>query len=443
MVRLETLQTGLRAPIVSSEQWDVFRAVPLGADVVWLPWRSEVHQVYEGPGHRTPVDRLLRLDRLEPNPADFDARRAAAHASPSIMVAETGAGLRYLRREDAAGDAAGPRRAVADGGSRLRTVAAGVLVDPGISRPLPFAGLGYLDLDFLGTGAQVNGFFGGAFAQFAWTVPSLSGSRWQAQGSGFTVLASYNDRAFIGGVERYEENLRQRPARMTAGLARPLGRARLRVDYELDYTRLARAETTAVEFVVPPSPVVHGVRVAIEAQRGPWSLAAWWNGARRQRWDAWGLPGSSPTDAGFQRFGASAGRGFVTSSRTAARVDAAWMGGRGLDRFSRYAFDGFQNRLRGYPGAAIRYDRGAVAHGVFMWNAGRGLRLDAFLDAARVRDPGLGPRSRTYVGLGAALEAPLPSQALAAVEWGYGLQARGPAGETGAHVLRLTVYKLF
>ena len=77
------------------------------------------------------------------------------------------------------------------------------------------------------------------------------------------------------------------------------------------------------------------------------------------------------------------------------------------------------------------------------WNVGRRLRLDGFLDAARVRDPGRGPRSRTYVGLGAALEAPLPAQAMAAVEWGYGFQARGRAGETGTHVVRVTAYKVF
>jgi hypothetical protein len=444
LVRLETAQAGLRAPIVSSEQRDAFKAVALGADdVVWLPWRSEVHQVYEGPGHTTPIDRILQLERLEPNPADFDARRAAAHASSSVMVADTGSDLRYLRHGDGADGAAAPRRAAPGGHSRLRTVAAGVLVDPHISRPLPFAGLGYLDFDFLGTGAQVNGYFGGLFAQFAWTIPAVSGTRWQAQGSGFAALASYNDRAFMGGVERHEENLRQRPARVTAGVARPLGRARLRVDYELDYTRLARTDTTAPEFVVPPSPVVHGLRVAFEARRGPWSAAAWWNGARRQRWAEWGLPGAETTPAGFQRFGASAGRGFVMSPRSAARVDVAWMGGRGLDRFSRYAFDGFLNRLRGYPAAAVRYDRGGVAHGVFTWDAGRGVRLDAFLDAARVRDPGRGPRSRTYVGVGAAVEAPLPAQALAAVEWGYGLQAPAQAGGAGTHVLRVTAYKMF
>jgi hypothetical protein len=444
MVRAEAVQTGLRGPIVSSQQRDVFTAVPVGETVAWLLSRSEVHQVYEGPGHRTPIDRVLALTRLEANPADFAARRAAAHASESVLVADTAEGLRYLRRAPAAPVAVPPPRQSAGTGSQVRTVALGVLVDPNISRPLPFAGLSYLDLDFLGTGAQVNAFFGGAFAQLAWTAPSLLGSRWQAHGSGFAVLASYNDRAFSGGLEHYEENLRQRPARLALGVARPLGDAtRLRVDYELDYARLGRADTTAAEFVVPVNPVVHGIRVALEAQRGPWSASAWWNGARRQRWAPWGFSAAEPGAAGFQRFGASAARSFVLSAGAVARLDAAWMGGRGLDRFSRYAFDGFENRLRGYPSATIRYDRGGVAHGALTWNAGKRVRLDGFLDAARVRDPGSGPRPRTYVGVGAGFEAPLPLQSLASVEWGYGVQARGQDGGTGTHVVRVTAYKVF
>jgi hypothetical protein len=447
MVRMEAVQTGLRGPIVSSRQRDEFKAVRVGDGVAWLPARSEVHQVYEGPGHRTPIDRVLTLARVEANPHDFAARRAAAHASTAVIVADTPAGLRYLRRAPTAGAAsaaADPPRETAGTASSVRTMALGVLVDPNIGRPLPFAGVSYVDFDFLGTGAQVNGFFGGVFAQLAWTLPSLGGSRWQAHGSAFAVLASYNDRAFSGGVERYEENLRQRPARLTVDVARPLwGQTRLRLGYELDYTRLDRADTTAAEFVVPVSPVVHGIRVGLEAHRGPWSTDAWWNGAVRQRWSAWGFPSSDPSGAAFQRFGASAARSFVLSPRAVARIDAAWMGGRGLDRFSRYGFDGFRNTLRGYPTATVRYDRGAVGRGAVTWNAGRKVRLDGFLDGARVRDPGMGPGARTYVGLGAGLEAPLPLRALASVEWGYGFQARGRSGQTGTHVVRVTAYKVF
>lgn len=444
LVRAEAAQTGLRGPIVQSEQRDEYAAVRVGEAEAWLPRRSEVRQVYEGAAHRTPIDRVLTLARHEPNPADFAARRAAAHASPAVMLSDTAEGYRYLRRARAASGDGETTRAPAGKASRVRAMAAGVLVDPGISRPLPFAGLSYVDLDFLGTGAQVDGFFGGLFGRVAWGVPSLAGSRWRAEGSAFAVLASYNDRVFAGGVERYEQDLRQRPARASIGAARPLGaQTRVRVSYELDYTRLSAADTTSAEFVVPVSPVVHGVRLGLETRRGGWTVEAWGSAARRQRWRGWGLAGSEPGGAGFQRCGASAARSFVLSPRSVARLDAAWMGGRGLDRFSRYGFDGFQNTLRGYPTATVRYDRGAVAHGVVTWNAARGLRLDGFLDAARVRDAGFGPRSRSYFGAGAAVEVPLPFGAFASVDWGYGFQARRTGGGLGAQVVKVTAYRVF
>jgi hypothetical protein len=361
-----------------------------------------------------------------------------------VILSDTPQGFRYLRRVSSAAGGAEARRETTGKASRVRALAVGVLVDPNISRPLPFAGLSYVDFDFLGTGSQLNGLFGGVFAQLAWAHPSLGGSRWQLHGSGLAIFASYNDRAFTGGTERYEENLRQRPARLSIGAARPLSeRSRVRLSYELAYTRLGRADTTAAEFVVPVSPVVHGLRVAVETQRGPWTAGAWWNPARRQTWRPWGVLGSERGVSGFQRFGLSAARSFVLSPRSVARLEALWMAGRGLDRFSRYAFDGFENRLRGYPSAAVRYDRGTVAHGVVTCNAARHLRLDGFLDAARVRDPAFGPGSRTYVGAGAAPEAPLPLGALASVEWGYGFQARGRAGDVGTHVVRVTGYKVF
>jgi hypothetical protein len=385
----------------------------------------------------------LTLARQEPNPPDFATRLSAARASPSVMLSDTASGFQYLRRTRPTGGGE-PTRETAGRATRVRAVAAGLLVDPGISRPLPFAGLSYADLDFLGKGAQVDGFFGGLFGRIAWAVPSVAGSRWRAEGSAFAVLAAYNDRAFRAGVEHYDENLRQRPARLSIGVARPVaGAVRLRAGYELDYTRLAASHTTAPEFVVPVSPVVHALRLGLETRQNGWTLGAWWSAARRQQWRAWGLGGSETGSPSFQRFGASAARSFVLSPRAVARLDAAWMGGRGLDRFSRYAFDGFENTLRGYPTATVRYDRGAVSHGVLSWDAARGVRIDAFLDGARVRDPGVGPRSRNYLGAGAALEVPLPEGILAAVEWGYGFQARRTSGETGAHVVKVTAYKIF
>jgi hypothetical protein len=214
----------------------------------------------------------------------------------------------------------------------------------------------------------------------------------------------------------------------------------------LDYVALERAPTTAESFAVPADQVVHAMRLAVETQRGGWRIEAWWNPARRVGWRDWGRVGADdyePRHADFQRVGLNAYRPWVLTPRLLARVEAAWMAGRDLDRFSRYAFGTFDNRLRGYPSASIRYDRGGAVRTALVWQTGGRIRLDGFFDAGIVHDPGFGSGSRIYPGIGAALEGPGPWSLLLGAEWGYGIEGIDSDGQQGTHVVRLTAYKLF
>lgn len=449
LVRMDAVQTGLRGAIVSSRQVEDLAPVPHRGRMVWLPARTSVHQVYEGPGHRTPIDRILVLREHEPDPADFDTRLAAAHSSDAVMLRETPRGFEYLRKASPAESraAGGAARVPAGRSTAVRTLALGVLVDPGIGDPLPFAGAGYSDLDFLGTGTQLNAFVAGAFAQLSWSAPSLAGSRWRLQVAGFASLVEYNDRVFRRGVEQYPENLRQRPARLAVDLSHPLRpRVRARLGYELSYTRLGRSGLTAADFREPQSALAHGIRLALDAERGAWAGTAWWRPAWRPHWRAWGFE-DAPEDAegarDYQRYGIRLGRAFVASPQVSGRLELAAMAGSGLDRFSRFAFDGFEERLTGYPVGSVRFDRGIVARTALVWLARPRLRLHAWADGARVRDAGFDFQGRTLVGLGAGLETALPFKALLAVEWGHGVQGRDRDGREGTHTLRVTAYRVF
>ena len=461
LVRLEATQTGLRGAIVSSRQEDEFRPLPYGGGEEWLLARSDVEQVYEGPGHRTPIQRHVVFDRLEPNAADFEARLATARASRSVMMRETPDGFCYLRRVSA--DAAAPAaaagspasgervatraeggRALAGRASHVWSVAAGTLFDPNIDRPLPFAGLSYLDFDVLGTGAQMNAFLAGPFAQVAVSVPSVGGPGLQIQAWAFASLARYNDRSFRGGLERYDENLAQRPLRASFAFLKRLGpRIRARAAYDLDADLLDANETTAADFRVPASPVAHGLRLGLEWEEGRWSATAWGSAARRERWREWGRPGDYTADArAYERAGLTLTRSFVLSPSALTRLEASALAGRHLDRFSRFGFDAFDNRLRGYPSAGIRFDRGAVLRSAATWTLRPGLRLDGFVDAAVVRDPLAGRGSQRHLGTGAAVETALPGRFLLSADWGFGWEARNRDGSRGTHVVRITVYKV-
>ena len=450
LLRMDAEQTGLRGPIVSSRQRDEYRALDVAGERAWVLHRSETHQSYEGPGHHTPITRVMVVDTFEPNPADFDTRRQAAHRSSSVVLALTDAGFRYLRREatPAAATTALPPtpalRTLAGRSTRIWTAAAGLLVDPNINGALPFAGLGYLDLDFLGTGSQLNAFAAGPFLQLAWSAPSLG--RTLVQARAFASLVEYNDRSFRNGVERYDENVRQRPASAEIAAVRPFGRGwRLRAAYEIAHPGLRRGPDTATAFRTPASPTVHGARLGLEGEVGRWTLTAWGSASRRDTWRAWGFdgnPDSRPDARGFERAGAGASRPFVLDPRIAARVDVAAMAGRGLDRFSRFTFDGLENRLHGSPSAAVRFDRGVVVRSALSATATRAVRGNVFLDLAVVHDPAQGAGYRGFPGVGAAGELRLPWSTLLSVEWGYGPEARDRAGQRGAHVVRIAAYKI-
>jgi hypothetical protein len=462
MARVSAAQTGLRGPITASEQIDEFTSEPAGR---WRLSRSNVRQTYEGASVRTPIHRLLVIDRYEVNPADFAVRRAAAYASREVMLRDTPEGYRYLTRKESkegkeskesaqSSEPGPPERVVAGRADRIRTLAFGVIVDPNITRPLPFAGLSYVDFNLFGTGTQFSGFFGGSYGQLAFSAPSIRGTRWQIAGRAFGIATSYNDRAFESGREQYPLDIRQRPAQAAVWVLRPLTpRSALRLEYDWDYTKFGAAPETDAGFTVPRNQNAHALRAGLDFQRAGWQASVWGSYAKRIGWRPWGAdsagasaPGPAgyrPAHADYERYGASLLRSQALSPRLTARIEAAVMGGRDLDRFSRFAFGTFDNRLHGYPSALVRYDRGGVVRTALAWTAARVLRLDAFADTAEVHDPGFGPGLRNFTGLGAAIEAPAPFGTLLAVEWGFGLQGVNSHGNRGTHVVRISGYKIF
>ena len=456
LARVSAVQTGLKGAITASEQTDDFAPDAAGR---WLLTRSDVRQTYEGASVRTPIHRLLVVARHDVNSPNFAAERAAAHASRDVMLRDTPEGYRYLvsgKPEAGSGklEAGSGERTVAGRADRIRTFAFGVIVDPNISRPLPFAGLSYVDFNLFGTGTQFSGFFGGAYGQLAFSAPSIRGTRWQIAGRAFGIASFYNDRAFVQGREQYELDIRQRPAHAAVWLLRPLSaRTALRIEYDWDYTRFARGEVTAPAFVIPRHQNAHAVRLGFDVQRAGWQGSVWASHAQRIGWRAWGIPPSpgspasassySPAHGAYQRAGASLLRATSLSPRVTTRVEAAVMGGRHLDRFSRFAFGTFDNRLHGYPSALIRYDHGGVVRSALAWSVGKGIRLDGFADTAVVRDPGFGRGLRNYTGFGAAIESPAPFGMLLAVEWGYGVRGVNTDGRPGTHVVRFSGYKVF
>ena len=214
-----------------------------------------------------------------------------------------------------------------------------------------------------------------------------------------TIVHSSTD---ASGTRKTSSSVRRRSL---SGSLRPLSsRVSLRFGYDLDYTHLAASDATAASFVVPADQVVHGARISLDVQRAGWNASAWWNPARRIRMARvgpgrlWRLPADRMMT--FSGTELSISRSHVINPRAVARFEGAWMDGQDLDRFSRYSFGTFDNRLRGYPSALIRYDRGAVLRTAVGYGISRLMRVDGFFDSAAVHDPGFGEGLSNYTGMG-------------------------------------------
>jgi MucB/RseB N-terminal domain len=443
LLRTDAMQTALGGPVASSREIHEYEPSEQASVPVSLLQRAETFQVYAGPVGSTPIHRIVSFDRHEMNADDYASRLEAAHRSDSVVLRDTPQGYRFLVPHSTPGGE--PRRLSTSNREHVTTAVVGSLFDPNISVPLVFAGVSYLDFNLLGTGTQLNAFFGGTYGRLSWATRPLVGGRWRLAGAATGLAVSYNDRAFRAGVEHYDENIRQRPVQASLGIVGTIAPAvRLRAGYELGYTRYTRAESTAVNFRVPASTPVHGARIAVEAGHGPWNATTWLAVARRQTWQPWGkTPSSTQLDAQvFERYGATLARSFVRSPRSVAHIEMAWMTGRRLDRFSQFTFGTFDNPLRGYPAVSIRYNSGAAVRSVATWTPTTRVRLDGFADLGIVRGVDDG-QTRLYPGMGAAIEIPAPSGWLIAAEWGYGPRGVSANGKNGTHVVRITGYKMF
>ena len=168
MLKVSATQTGLRGPIVASEQADEFRQARPGIWAAGALRRATDVRRSGAPDADPPRagdcrqrDQSAGLRRPPPGGVQLRLGDAAGHAAKATAT---------CRRIQPAAPATPEIAGRAD---RVRTLAAGVIIDPNISVPLPFAGISYVDFNLLDTGTQVNAFFGGTYGQLAFSVPSI------------------------------------------------------------------------------------------------------------------------------------------------------------------------------------------------------------------------------------------------------------------------------
>jgi hypothetical protein len=445
-VRMEAMQTGLSDPLRSNQVNYRFGPVPAPGGDFWLPLEVTGQMAFEVLGQNLVVEREAHFSEFSINGDDFQARLEAAFGSGRPMFRENDEGFYRL---DTKG---GQQKLTSASTPRNAFLVFGINIGSTGLPSLPFAGINWFDIDFKGSGTQLNVAWAGPFVDVSWTNPHLTEPRGDSVPLAFTAGANVNawpkhDKyAREAGTSAAEEiNIYEQALRGT--LAVPMGRQwRWSFEPRVTYMNFDRRDETPVEFVLPPTTVDYGLLARLEWARSGYILSGWDEWGRRTQWDAWGLPGTpfDPDDRDYTRYGGSAAKTFYLGAFTKLSGGVAGFSGRSLDRFSQYELGDFRSaRVRGFNSSGVHFDRGLIADAALGFTVHQTVRVDVGVQSGWVQnEEAFGDGTERLVGAGLALEFSGPWSTLVSLRVAHALSStiedKGGGGD-----LRIIFFRTF
>ena len=400
-VKVQAVQTGLSAPVVSNEEIQTYVPVTtISNRPVFLFSGLDARQIILIAGRNILLEKKVAFSDFRVNDSGFEEARTTARRGSGIMYRETDHGLRYYVKQ---GDA----RVVSDRATTAaRAMAMGVTIDPSYAFPLPIFGINYLNFQFRGRqDTQLAILFAGVLAAGNIQRPKIGGTPFDASVDFFAIAVPSSDRIYEASGERKGERLLTWP--LTTGLNlgwqyTPFQKVSAQYQFRFDGYHI---DTTTVETFRPPaSTITNGLGGAWEYRRGGYSAV--FNGAwyARAGWQDWGFapdPSSKPT---YVKYSAALSRDFYLGPFQKLHVNGAWFGGRDLDRFGKYQFGMFDDtRIHGVPASGVRFEELGMARGSYSFNIFDQYRFDLFLEQAWGRDKLLDRAWQPITGIGAAI----------------------------------------
>ncbi|MEO8522910.1 MAG: hypothetical protein ABI603_16205, partial [Acidobacteriota bacterium] len=149
----------------------------------------------------------------------------------------------------------------------------------------------------------------------------------------------------------------------------------------------------------------------------------------RATWMPWGLvdaalPGGglAPPLRDYARYSAGLSKDLFLGVFQKLHFNAAYFGGRRLDRFSRYQFGLFDDtRIHGVPASGLRFDELAMVRSSYTFNIFEQYRIDLFLERAVGRDRDIGRAWQSLTGTGIALNVRAPFGTILRADVGHSL----------------------
>jgi len=445
-VKSRTLQLGLEGEVISNEETRFYTPIDengapssWGRESFFLATRVVGQQVLSILNAPIPVEVETRMANIRINKPDFDTNRQQAYASERTMVRDTDAGLRYLERDEEG------NRTVKEGFDTNRLfLAGGVFYDESVDFPIPLVGINYFDLDFRGSGNQLNIFFAGALLTANIAEPRLAGSQWDAGANLFGFFIDRSDQLFEAGREVPEEEIQSKTGQVALFLGRPLGNfVKLDFTYRLSFDKYGRADKTAEDFTLPGDTLTHGFQTDLSFNRSGYRLSLMASYNRRGSWEFWGRPGNpefDPAQEDYVRWQVTAAKTWWFSRFKKFGIELEHLNGSDLDRFSRYDFGIFgDSSVAGYPGGLVRGDEASGVHVNWGINAGELFRAEVGTDAVWVSNQATGLEDELLAGIGLQGTVTLPWQLLVNFEVGYAFEGPGD-GDVSARIVFLRLF---
>jgi hypothetical protein len=389
------------------------------------------------------------------------------------MMRDTARGFRYLDRTRE-----GTRVVKEKVTSRTLFLGGGAFKDASQDNVVPLAAVNYFDYDLADRNLQLNVFFAGVFTFANLSKPDLFGGRMDMTLDLGLAAIRFNDQLYVGEDELVEERLETRPQRLALRLGLPLGDfVKLNLIGGLNYREYGLAKTAedsislfnaqpgnpTLDYVVPQDHLELAGTLELRFNRRGYTILGRVTGARRSDWEVWGLRDANsgefgsvdpesgvfvpaapePVSDSYLQWGVTAFQEWFLPHFQKVRIEANYLDGNDLDRFSRYQFSYFgADRLNGFSGSGVRFDVGLLGRVGYSFNLADVIRLDLALDTARVEDLRGGAGGQNFTGIGLNANFPAPWRTVVTV--GYGRALASDVGDfEGQQEFLLLVLKLF
>jgi hypothetical protein len=445
-VRTRAVQVGLEGDVLSNEETYFFSPVdeagepaPWSGSSLFLPLRVSGQQVFSILNATLPVEIDTRLTEIRINGEDFDHNREAALASDATMLRDTDDGLRYLNKEKS-----GERVVETEFDSDRLFLVGGVFWDESVDYPLPLAGVNYLDLDFKGSGTQLNVFFAGLLVAANIADPDLFGSRWNAGANVNGLFYNASDELYRDGVVAAEEEVRRRTGAFNVFVGRPLANFfSLELTYRLQREDFSRATDTDPDFILPQDTFTHRFEAGIDYNRAGYRIGIAGDVNSRSSWQQWGLPDNSeyhPDQKDYQRWRLTFAKSWWLPEFKKVELTFEHLDSANTDRFSGYDFGLFgDSNVAGYQSGLVRAEKADGAHLTVGVNYLELIRVSASADAVWASNRATGLDNELLAGIGLGGTLALPWQLLVNFDVGYAVAGPGK----GNFAVRVFFLKLF